>query len=471
MSVRPYRPTILCAGASALLLCLTATAAAGTTHGPVISASLRAAAPSPLAPHSGHLVPGITGAAARKNDPPVSAARRFAQLNAASQEAATRKAAAGTATPAAGSATPGLTSWSGAFHGYWGAFPSQTIYGAQATESLNPGFIAPKSPGGQFVYAPTLDPSSITTIEMSTIYDSGGDYVGAWDWGAASPSFAKTATINASFLATYATKVGSQYFYSVQDVQTDAATNTWTAYLYDYETSSWDTFYTSSDTGNLGGTGGGWDMDEVYTDYDTATGEGDYCTGSYGDRFASTNLEYQLSTGSAWTPATTANSAMNLAYARGSDLGCADDNFSLTTANSAFAVANGTRGAMEITGAGSGKCVGSTGALLASGAAEELSTCQDSTAQAWAYNADGQLTVDGGKYCLNAKGNGTAAGTQINLWACATTAPSQEWTFGIHNTLIGIGSGLCLTASNAGTTNGTPLELATCTAATDQKWT
>ncbi len=427
--------------------------------------------PSPDAPHSGKVVPGVTGAAARENDPPLSASQRFAEDTAGSQVTGGQAGTAGggPAAPAGTATTAGLTSWTGAFHGAWGTFPAQTIYGAQATQSLNPGLKAPTS-GSQFVYAPTLDPSGIDTIEMTTIYDSGGNYVGAWDWGAASPSFAKTATINSSFLATYATKVNGQYFYSVQNVQTDQTANTWTAYLYNYTTDSWDTFYSSSDTAKLSNSGGGWDMDEVYTDYNSSTGEGDYCTLSYGDVFESTGLQYQLSSGGAWTAATTSNSIMSPAYPRGSDLGCTDLGYALPTQNSTLAVTNGTHGANEIVGSGSRRCVDTNAVKFANGTKEQLWACHGGAGQTWTYNADGELTVDGGKYCLDATGRGTTNGTKLQLWAC-NGGTNQEWTFSVSNALVGIGSGKCVDATGNGTANGTQLQLYTCGDTSSQQWT
>src|SRR2546430_1273566 len=67
-------------------------AAAGTTAKPAPVSAI----PKPNAPHSGKTVPGVTGAAARRADPPISAARRWAELNAASHRAARHRAARNT---------------------------------------------------------------------------------------------------------------------------------------------------------------------------------------------------------------------------------------------------------------------------------------------------------------------------------------------------------------------------------------
>jgi hypothetical protein len=468
MHTRLPRKALISAGTCALLLSLAtpALATAPPAAGPVTSSSPRAAIPSPDAAHSRNVVPGLTGASARKDGPPASASQRFAQLSTVALHTSHAASGAG----GSGGLKPALGSWSGNFHGYWGTFPSQTIYGAQATDSLNPDLKEPTN-GTQVQYMPTMDPTNISTIEISTMYGNQGNYIGAWDWGASSPGFDKITAINSSFLATYATEVSGRYFYSVQIVQTDATTNTWTAYLYNYSTKAWDSFYTSSSTSRLSqSSGGGWDMDEVYTQYDPSIAEGYYCTSTYGDLFESTGLQYQLSAGGAWAAATTASSFPNLPFPRGADLGCANLDYALPTENGTFAVTNATHGAAEVIGSGSKKCIDTNQVKFANGTKEQLYTCNGGAGQTWAYNADGELTVDGGKYCLDATGYGTANGTKLQLWKCNNTT-NQEWTFSIHNTLVGVGSGKCVDATGYGTSNGTQLQLWTCNATTNQQWT
>jgi hypothetical protein len=480
MRVRPSHPAVVTVGLCALVLGLAAPALATTARPakPAAPAASRSAIPRASAPHSGKMVPGVTGAAARKQDPPMSASRRFAQLNATSHAAA-RDSGAASANTGAGLRLPAakasavkpdaLTSWTGAFHGYWGTFPSQTIYGAQATQSLNPSIVAPKS-GSQFIYSPTLDPSGIDTIEMSTIYDAGGNYVGAWDWGAANPGFAKTAAINATFLATYTTLIGGRHFYTVQNVQTNATANTWTAYLFNYKTQSYDTFYSSSNKSKLSNSGGGWDMDEIYTDYNSATGEGDYCTLTKGDVFESTNLKYRLSSGGAWTPATIANSTMSPAYPRGSDLGCEDNSYTRITPNSALDFTNNTHAADEIVGGQSAKCVDTNQVKFANGTKEQIYTCHGGAGQEWVYNTSGQLTVDGGKFCLTAKGGGTADGTIVDLNSC-TGAEDQQWSLSLNDSLVEEQTGKCLEVAGSSKSNGAQLEIGTCVNGENQHWT
>jgi hypothetical protein len=264
-------------------------------------------------------------------------AQRFRDLTASSNGVP-----AGKAGPVV-TGTSALSSWTGTFHGYWGAFPSGvTLTGAQATQSLNPSAQVGIGPSGSSdtIFAPTLDPSSIDCIEMSTIYANGQVQVGALDWCAANPSFAKIAPVNSAFLSTYTTTVNGHPVYSVQDVQTNPATNQWTAYLYNYATNAWDTFYQSASTSKLGSTGGGWDIMEVLTYYNPATGEGQYCSQAPGAVFQTTGLQYQTTYGGVWTPATTANSSFNLSAPKPSDLGCSDLNYTVTTPNSAFSVTN-----------------------------------------------------------------------------------------------------------------------------------
>jgi hypothetical protein len=462
MHFRMPRRTIVPIGACTLMLGLALPSAVTTAATGAANPAPAPAGPSPYAPHSKTVVPGITGAAARRADPPMSATKRWAELNAASHRAASHK------TAAAGTIKPSLSSWSGADHNYWGAFPSQTVYGAQATQSLNPDTVLSSS-SKDIIYSPTLDPSGLTCIEMSTIYFSGGDQVGAWNWCATSPGFAKVTAINASFLSTYTTTIDGQPFYSVQDVQTNPTTNSWTSYLYNYSTKAWDTFYTSANTSKLSNSGGGWDMNEVYTYYNTSTDEGSYCTQSYGANWETVNLQYQLSTGGSWVAATPSHNTMNVAYPSGEQVGCGDASYWLPTANSNWKVTNNQHSASEIIGAGSGKCVDTNDQVFANGTQEQIYTCHNGSGQEWTYNADGELTVDGGAYCLDATNYGTTNGTKIQLWKCNGTT-NQEWTFSIHNAIVGIGSGKCLDVTNYGTTNGSPLQLWTCNDTTNQQW-
>jgi hypothetical protein len=320
------------------------------------------------------------------------------------------------------------------------------------------------------LYTPTLYPTGASCIEVSTIYaydttnHKPGIWVGAWDWCGAH-GFHVRKPVDASFLQTYTVTTSGQDYYTIRDVLTNSATNTWTAYLYNYVTASWDTLYTSS--GSSGGTNLGWQLVEVYTSYNASTHEGDYCTQSYGADFETSALSYRV--GGAWVAAAPSNSGMNLAAPRGSDLGCGTAGFALPKANDDFKVTNNTHGAGELIGTGSGRCVDTAGSVFANGTREQIFDCNHTAAQTWTYNALGELTVDGGRFCLDATGHGTTNGTTIQLYQCLGGA-NQEWTFGIKHTIVGIQSGKCLDVTNFGTANGSPLQLWTCNATTNQQW-
>jgi hypothetical protein len=333
------------------------------------------------------------------HDPPLAGWRhgpRLAELTAAAQ-------APGSTTPPS-DLTTNLKSWTGLFHGYWGAFPSVATTGAQATQSVNPA-VQLGSSDHDTLYSPTLYPTGASCIEVSTIYaydttnSKPGTWVGAWDW-CGTHGFHVRKTVDASFLSTYTVTKSGQDYYTVQDVLTNATTNTWTAYLYNYQTAAWDTLYTSS--GSSGGTNLGWQIDEVYTNYNSSTGEGAYCTQSHGADWETSVLNYRI--GETWVAADPSNSGMNLAAPRGSDLGCATSGFALPSANDDFKVTNNNHGAGELIGVGSGRCVDTKGAAFANGTKEEIWDCHNGAGQTWTYNAKGELTVDNGRFCLDATG-------------------------------------------------------------------
>ena len=425
-------------------------------------ASATPVAPDPDAPYSGSTVPGlVTGAAGDQFDFPESAAQRLSELTTAAQ-------VPGSTSPPS-DLTTNLPSWTGLFHGYWGAFPSVANSGAQATQSVNPSLQLSAS-DHDTLYSPTLYPTGASCIEVSTIYAydttnrKPGIWVGAWDWCGAH-GFHVRKPVDASFVSTYTVAMSGQDYYTIKDVLANSTTNSWTAYLYNYHAAAWDALYTSS--GSSGGTNLGWQIDEVYTNYNSSTGEGAYCTQSYGADLETFALRYRI--GGTWVAADPGNSGMNLAAPRGSDLGCATSGFALPSANNNFKVTNNTHAAGELIGVGSGRCLDTKGAAFANGTKEEIWDCHNGPGQTWTYNAQGELTVDNGKFCLDATGHGTTNGTRIQLYQCLG-GTNQEWTFGIKNTIVGIQSGKCLDVVNFGTTNGTALQLWTCNATTNQQW-
>jgi hypothetical protein len=77
--------------------------------------------------------------------------------------------------------------------------------------------------------------------------------------------------------------------------------------------------------------------------------------------------------------------------------------------------------------------------------------------------------VDGGQYCLDAKGYGTTNDTPVQLFTCRGTT-NQQWSFSPNGAIVGIGSGLCLNVTGYGTTDGSPLQLWTCLGTTNDQW-
>ena len=111
--------------------------------------------------------------------------------------------------------------------------------------------------------------------------------------------------MDSAFLSRYTTSVNGRPAYNVDIHRTSAGPNTWTAYLFNYQTQVWDSYYTSSGTYDLPQFPFGWNMFEVYTTVNPATGAGYFCTDLAGRAFESSSI--QLLVNSAWTAATAAN--------------------------------------------------------------------------------------------------------------------------------------------------------------------
>lgn len=164
-------------------------------------------------------------------------------------------------------------------HEYVGTSFDQDTVGSQATQSVSTKIHAgPQTPA---LYTPTMYPSGGSTpgscIEISTAYLPGSDAVAAWDWCHAI-TFVAQKTIDKSFMKTY-TKHKN---YSVQILQTKASDNTWTAYLYNYQTDAWETFYSQSGTSQVGNAEG-WDIYELYSNI-KGDGQSYACDDLYGKR-------------------------------------------------------------------------------------------------------------------------------------------------------------------------------------------
>jgi hypothetical protein len=210
------------------------------------------AAPSLNAPVSGRTVSGaVSGTAARTKAG--SAAGDFLKEHRSILDASrsANSESPSTATPAASQ-----------LHDWWGSFPdADSGPGTMATQSVSSTLRLSNS--NDVLYAPTMTPADNSCIEVVTVHTTGTPQIWAWDWCNSIAPGAEV-DVDSSFIADYTTTVNGRTAYTTKDVQTDASTNTWTAYLWNYATSSWDTLFTSSGT-DQSGLSYGWDMFEFYS--------------------------------------------------------------------------------------------------------------------------------------------------------------------------------------------------------------
>ncbi|MCA1219651.1 arabinofuranosidase catalytic domain-containing protein [Streptomyces sp. 8L] len=130
-------------------------------------------------------------------------------------------------------------------------------------------------------------------------------------------------------------------------------------------------------------------------------------------------------------------------------------------------VPNGPQG--TITGPG-GKCVDvaadDTGT---DGSAVQLWDCQTyAEDQYWTHQSNGSLSTIG--HCLDINGNGTANGTQVELWDCNGVG-GQKWVQQSDGSLLNPQSGRCLDSPSGATANGTRLQIWDCNGSSAQKFT
>jgi hypothetical protein len=250
-------------------------------------AALVSAAPSSAQASPGTAsgtVPGLTGEAALKAAGP--AAERFLAL---------RKSHSG-----AGAALDAQ------LHTSWGIrmpFSGGSL-GMRALQSVFSG-AGTTTRGGDYVYAPTAIPAGGACIEMTTAYTPSGPRIWAWDWCGGRDTVGKLTVMDSAFFAKYTTTVHGRSAYNVDIHRTSASPNTWTAYLFNYQTNAWESYYTSSGTYDLPQFPFGWNMFEIYSTIEPSTGVGYYCTDMTGRAFESSSIELQIN--NVWTPATAAN--------------------------------------------------------------------------------------------------------------------------------------------------------------------
>ncbi|SFW85801.1 carbohydrate-binding protein [Amycolatopsis australiensis] len=252
-------------------------------------------------------VPGLTGAAAKAAAGPM--ADRFRLLRQA--QAAQR-------------------------HTFWGPVPqlATSADGLMVTQSVTPSLRL--SNPDDVVYAPTTKPTGHSCIEVVTAYGLGeAAQVWAWDW-CRSVSPAKVVPIDSAFLATYTSTVDGHPAYTVQEVRTRATGNSWTASLYNVKTGAWDTLFaqSGSDQSSLDE---GWDIFELYSTRDPATGNAYYCSDARGAVFESSSLQLRIA--GHWVNASPANSPLRpTANPRPSDYDCPTLRFEVPAPNSAWRV-------------------------------------------------------------------------------------------------------------------------------------
>ena len=104
----------------------------------------------------------------------------------------------------------------------------------------------------------------------------------------------------------------------------------------------------------------------------------------------------------------------------------------------------------------------------ADGSAVQLWNCQSyAIDQHWYHNSNGSLETLG--RCLDINGNGTAAGTQVELWDCNGVG-GQVWQQQADGSLLNPQSGRCLDSPGGNTANGTRLQIWDCNGTAAQKF-
>lgn len=253
-------------------------------------------------------VPGLTGAAAKAAAGPM--ADRFLQLR--QGKAVAQR------------------------HTFWGPEPqlATSADGLVVTQSVTPSLRI--SNRNDVVYAPTMKPTGHSCVEVVTAYGLGeAAQVWAWDW-CRSVAPAKVVPIDSAFLATYTSTVDGHPAYTVQEVRTNATANSWTASLRNVKTGAWDTLFTQSGS-DQSSLDEGWDIFELYSTRNPATGNAYYCSDARGAVFESSSL--QLRVAGHWVNASPTNSPLRpTANPRPADYDCSTLRFEVPAPNSTWRV-------------------------------------------------------------------------------------------------------------------------------------
>ncbi len=221
-------------------------------------------------------------------------------------------------------------------HDWWGSFPdTDSGSGVMATQSVSSTLRL--SHPGDILYAPTMTPADNSCIEVVTMHNATKAQIWAWDWcGSVAPG--ARVNVNSSFLKTYTTTVNGRTAYTTKDVRTNTKANTWTAYLYNYQTSAWDKLFTSSGS-DKSGLSYGWDMFEFYSSTDPSTGNTYVCGDfqSSGTQIESSSIK--IRSGNTWNLANSSNSSWSPeADPNPASYLCPDMQFNIVTNNSDWMV-------------------------------------------------------------------------------------------------------------------------------------
>jgi poly(hydroxyalkanoate) depolymerase family esterase len=124
---------------------------------------------------------------------------------------------------------------------------------------------------------------------------------------------------------------------------------------------------------------------------------------------------------------------------------------------------------VKIVGKASNRCADITGQATTDGTRLQLYDCNNNWNQAWTKTGNTLVNPQSGK-CVTA--SGTANSSAVTLSTCTSTG-SQQWTLTTNGNLTNSASGRCLDAAGQGTTNGTQLQLYDCvsTGQPNQQWT
>jgi serine/threonine-protein kinase len=114
-------------------------------------------------------------------------------------------------------------------------------------------------------------------------------------------------------------------------------------------------------------------------------------------------------------------------------------------------------------------CMDTAGRIFADGTKEDIWACNGTPAQTWTLTPAGQLTEDGGAYCLDDYGLEKNPGTRVVLWSC-NGGPNQRWTIQPNGTIVSANAGLCIDVSGKGTHDGSALVLWPCDGSPSQQW-